>query len=418
MTEGGKILAEPGRTRRPPAKKNRGRRELFSSGFVYPHRTKKMKRLTACLKECCMMKRTLSALMLSGALLCALSVPALAAEPAAPQTDMSLTQEETLPDSVLYYGTVTEVIRDEDGTVSRLALSSERYGDYVMNLSADTVWVDAGKRTASGPSDLEAGEAVYVFHSPVSTRSLPPQSAAYAVVRNMPQDMGCPMYHEVEAVTEQDGRLTITTDNGGLLLHVNEETQCVDYATGKAVDLSQLKAGGRVMAWYDMVMESYPGQAVPHCLMVLPEVEEQAGEETQPEQPDEAAKLADGTALSIVLEGDMVLPMKGSYENGAAMVPVAAAAQALGYEVTYTPGKDGAPALVTVESDTFQVNLKIGQEQIVGVTKIEDAVGMTSPMQYGAAPRIEAPGTTWAPAQLFEMLGRTVTLDGDTLSIQ
>ena len=301
MTEGGKILAEPGRTRRPPAKKNRGRRELFSSGFVYPHRTKKMKRLTACLKECCMMKRTLSALMLSGALLCALSVPALAAEPAAPQTDMSLTQEETLPDSVLYYGTVTEVIRDEDGTVSRLALSSERYGDYVMNLSADTVWVDAGKRTASDPSDLEAGEAVYVFHSPVSTRSLPPQSAAYAVVRNMPQDMGCPMYHEVEAVTEQDGRLTITTDNGGLLLHVNEETQCVDYATGKAVDLSQLKAGGRVMAWYDMVMESYPGQAVPHCLMVMPEVEEQAGEETQPEQPDEAAKLADGTALSLSL---------------------------------------------------------------------------------------------------------------------
>ena len=115
------------------------------------------------------MKRTLSALMLSGALLCALSVPALAAEPAAPQTDTSLTQEETLPDSVLYYGTVTEVVRDEAGTVSRLALSSERYGDYVMNLSADTVWVDAGKRAASDPSDLEAGEAVYVS----TARSLP-----------------------------------------------------------------------------------------------------------------------------------------------------------------------------------------------------------------------------------------------------
>ena len=50
-------------------------------------------------------------------------------------------------------------------------------------------------------------------------------------------------------MTEQDGRPTITTDNGGLLLHVGEETQCVDYATGEAVDLSQLKAGGRVMAW-------------------------------------------------------------------------------------------------------------------------------------------------------------------------
>lgn len=359
------------------------------------------------------MKRTLSALMLSGALLCALSVPALAAEPAAPQTDTSLTQEETLPDSVLYYGTVTEVVRDEDGAVSRLVLSSERYGDYVMNLSADTVWVDAGTRAASDPSDLEAGEAVYVFHSPISTRSLPPQSAAYAVVRDIPQDMGCPMYHEVEALKEGDGRLTIVTDNGGLLLHVGKDAQCVDYATGKAVDFDQLKEGSRIMAWYDVVMESYPGQAVPSCLMLLPQAEEQTGEQTAP-----AAELADGAALSIVLEGDMVLPEKGSYENGAAMVPVAAAAKALGYEVTYTPGQGGDPALVTVESETFRVSLRIGQEQIVGVTKIEGAVGMTAPMKYGAAPRIEAPGVTWAPAQLFEMLGRTVTLEGDTLAIR
>ena len=186
------------------------------------------------------MKRTLSALMISSALMCALSLPAMAVEPAADQTDTSLTQEETLPDSVLYYGTVTEVLRDEKGAVSALVLSSDRHGDYVMNLSADTVWVDAGKRAASDPSNLKVGEVVYVFHSAISTRSLPPQSAAYAVVRNLPQDMGCPMYHEVEDVTEQDGRLTITTDNGGLLLYVGKDIQCVDYATGKTVDPSEL----------------------------------------------------------------------------------------------------------------------------------------------------------------------------------
>ena len=79
------------------------------------------------------------------------------------------------------------------------------------------------------------------------------------------------------------------------------------------------------------------------------------------------------------------------------MMPVAAAAQALGYEVTYTPGKDGAPALVTVESETFRVNPTIGQEQITGVTKIEGAAGMTSPMKYGAAPRIERPARLGLP---------------------
>ena len=45
--------------------------------------------------------------------------------------------------------------------------------------------------------------------------------------------------------------------------------------------------------------------------MLLPPVEDQSGEQTQLEQPDEAAELADGTALSIVLEGDMVLPDEG-----------------------------------------------------------------------------------------------------------
>ena len=132
--------------------------------------------------------------------------------------------------------------------------------------------------------------------------------------------------------------------------------------------------------------------------MLLPPVEDQSGEQTQLEQPDEAAELADGTAPKHCSEGDMVLPMKGSYENGAAMMPVAAAAQALGYEGDLHPRQGRGPALVTVESETFRVNLlTIGQEQITGVTKIEGAAGMTSPMKYGAAPRIEAPGTTWAP---------------------
>ena len=48
----------------------------------------------------------------------------------------------------------------------------------------------------------EGGESVYVFHSPISTRSLPPQSAAYAVVRNIPQDISCAQYHVVEEITE------------------------------------------------------------------------------------------------------------------------------------------------------------------------------------------------------------------------
>ena len=62
-----------------PAEKNCGWEGTFTRPPSISTGSHPNKRLTACLKECCMMKRTLSALMLSGALLCALSVPALAA---------------------------------------------------------------------------------------------------------------------------------------------------------------------------------------------------------------------------------------------------------------------------------------------------------------------------------------------------
>ena len=167
------------------------------------------------------MKRTFSALVISGALLCTLAVPGMAAEAEGQPGDSaaaSAPQAQTLPASVLYFGQVTQVIRDEAGTVTRLVLSSERYGEYIMNISSDTVWIDSGNRTASDPADLKEGESVYVFHSPISTRSLPPQSAAYAVVRNIPQDISCAQYHVVEEITEgEDGGLIVTTDNGGLI---------------------------------------------------------------------------------------------------------------------------------------------------------------------------------------------------------
>ena len=364
------------------------------------------------------MKRTLSALLVSGALLCAAALPTMAAEPAAAEeTDPApaQVQEEALPDSVSYYGQIKEIGRDGAGTITSLWLTSEIYGEYIMNISSNTMWVDSGNRTASDPSTLEVGESVYVYHSPVSTRSMPPQSAAFAVVRNMPQDVGAAQYHEVEAVTQnEDGSVTVTTNNGGLWLTVSADASVTTYAGEKAT-LADIKVGDHVMAWYGIVLTSYPGQAGTDHVMILPAAAEESG--TPAENTETADQTQEGAQLSIVVEGDMVLPVTGKYENGVATVPVAAVAQALGYEVTYTPAQDGQEPLVTVESDTFRVEIRYGKP-IFGVTKIEDAVGMTSPMEYGVAPYAVEPGTTWAPAQLFEMLGRTVTLEGDTLSIQ
>lgn len=118
-------------------------------------------------------------------------------------------------------------------------------------------------------------------------------------------------YHVVEEITEgEDGGLIVTTDNGGLLIYLDGDTQTVRYAGGSAA-LEDLKAGDRIMAWYHAVALSYPGQTHADGLMLLP---------SEKEEPSSVLP-ENGTALDLVLEGDMVLPVTGLVENGTAMVP-------------------------------------------------------------------------------------------------
>lgn len=226
------------------------------------------------------MKKTILILILCVAVLCvcifamtASSKPAPvspATAPTAPAETVAAPQE--LPHSVLYYGRIQTIVTDESGTVTQLHLTSERYGEYVMNISEETLWIDSGNRTSDDPSDLSIDEGVYIFHSPVSTRSLPPQSAAFAVVRNIPQDAGSAMYHVAEAVSQEaDGQLKITTDLGSLYLLADKETQVTLYS-GEPASLTDIQPGTRLMAWYKSHTATEPGQTYVHHLMLLPNV--------------------------------------------------------------------------------------------------------------------------------------------------
>lgn len=219
------------------------------------------------------MMKKLTVFVLSGAMLCTTVLPAMAAGGTVKPIAAPIAAEETvsLPNSVLYYGTVKEILKDDKGTMTQLHLSSEHSGEYVMNLSADTVWIDSAKHTAADPSTLKVGETVYVFHSSASTRSLPPQSAAFAVVRNVPEDASCAQYHVVESVSQESGQLKITTDQGGLILTVGDETKLSRYGTDAKLALKDIQEGDRIMAWYEAVALSYPGQAYAQHLMLLPQ---------------------------------------------------------------------------------------------------------------------------------------------------
>lgn len=87
-------------------------------------------------------------------------------------------------------------------------------------------------------------------------------------------------------------------------------------------------------------------------------------------------------------------------ENGNTMVPLRAVAEKMGYTVDW----NGEKQAVTVGNDTWEVVLQIGEDNYFGVTKIKDAVGMTAPQSYGAAPQL-IENTTFVPAKMFELMG-------------
>lgn len=206
------------------------------------------------------------------------STPEEAEEPIATETPETSEGEETedveeMPASETYFGTVASIERDEEGNVVSISLTSEENGDYVMNVTGNTVWVDAVEKVKASQEDLTEGETIYVYHSPVSTRSLPPQSEAFAVVLNVPQDIAVGVYHEVEDIVTNGEIFTITTDNGGLYLNVTSDTQVKDYTTGESAEIGNVDRGDRIIAWYDAVAMSYPGQANVSDILVLPAVE-------------------------------------------------------------------------------------------------------------------------------------------------
>lgn len=143
-----------------------------------------------------------------------------------------------------------EILRSDDGGIQSLKLESEKYGEYVMHVSEETAWIDSGKKSASDANTLTEGEAVYVFHSVAATASLPPQSAAFAIVQNIPQDARCAQHLIVDNIETANGKTTITADNGNAVFTVNEKTTYAPYLTRNIVKLNDLKENSRIVVWF------------------------------------------------------------------------------------------------------------------------------------------------------------------------
>lgn len=189
-----------------------------------------------------------------------------------PTTVSEVSTKQQLPQHVLFYGKVTKIIKDDNNEIKKIVLKSEHLGEYVMNISDKTFWLDSGNKRAISPNTLEIGEEVYAFHSPAVTRSLPPQTTAIAIVRNVPQDAMVAQLHTIEGIEKNENGIDIITNNGGLIISTNEETTFSPYMTRNLVGAEDLKENNLIFAWYSVVATSYPAKTYTKNIMILPEI--------------------------------------------------------------------------------------------------------------------------------------------------
>lgn len=371
-----------------------------------------------------MKKKQILAMGLSAVLACssvAFAADLAAAETTAPAADNTAATETTttaVPQVKESFrtgsmATVSKINMDGE-TVSSILVKTTDEQDIQLNLSADTLIVNNETGAAAALSDIKEGDKIYAYYSKAMTRSLPPQSACELILVGVGENTPASL-HEVGTVsTNEEGMTEVLTADGSMIIRMDDKTTYAPYKTKNIVTKADLTEGTRFLAWYDIVAMSYPGQAYTQKVVILPAAAtEETATETQATR--ETEQTAPETTELTIVAGGKTLEVKGEMKDGVAVVPVRAAAEALGCTVSYEQ-KDGKE-YVTVENDTRSMTLEIGTDNYVSTTKIEDAVGMTAPAQYGVAPYI-VEGTTYAAADLFKALvGFDVVTEAGTVTI-
>lgn len=190
-------------------------------------------------------------------------------ETAAESTDQPASVPVQEASSIRVYGSVKEI---GDGKIFiENDNANDMYQQIVLNISGETKILDAVDAQERAAEDIEVGEVIYAYVSPAMTRSIPPISNAELILCDIPADFGVPEYAEIVTVTEEaDGRISLLTNRDMIYwIGAGAETEILDFSTGEKTDASSIQEGSKVLAWYQIVLQSFPGQTTPHKIIVF-----------------------------------------------------------------------------------------------------------------------------------------------------
>lgn len=272
----------------------------------------------------------------------------------------------------------------------------------VLNISSETLWINAETGIPSSIKDIKTGDQIYAFYSAAMTRSLPPQSSAIAIVTGVKKDQTIPRLMTVkEIVSTKENQISFLNTEGDLIVTVTKETPITPFKTKQIINYKDIQPGTKLFAFYDIVLLSYPGQTGAKKVVV---VSTEAEETVKSEKP-----------VKIAINGkNLELGKLGIAErNGNEMIPLRLVANTLGFTVQWNAKTKTA----SIDNGSVKTNLTVGKDAYYKASS--RAIGLTAYFSYGASPEL-IKGRLYVPAKLFNLLYSnedTVKVSGDTIHI-
>ena len=272
--------------------------------------------------------------------------------------------------------------------VPSITVQTDTWDRLTLRLKESTFLADAADGSLRRMTDvaspdqlLQEGDTILVTYGAAVQQSEPAQTDAELVVVH-PGEGTTPHLLDAEVVY-RDLTARFLANNGSLLVSVDRKTP-VYTLYGEEETNARIRMGTRLVAWYDIVLTSYPGQTTPEKVVLLPDQDR---------------------TFTIITGGDIAIA-EGRVENGVAMVPVRKVAEALGYTVTW----DGAAESVQLTRDDAVMTIALGEDRYC----FGDA---RKGLSFGAA-SYEVDGVSCVPAEVFTLLGHELqSLTGNVMHL-
>ena len=259
--------------------------------------------------------------------------------------------------------------------VAAITVKTDTYDALTLRLKESTVLADAADGSLRAMTDvaapdqlLQEGDTILVTYGTALQQSEPPQTDAELVVVH-PGEGTTPHLLDAEVVY-RDLTARFLANNGSLLVSVDRKTPVYTFYGDEETNL-RIRMGTRLVAWYDIVLTSYPGQTTPEKVVLLPDQDR---------------------SFTIITGGDIAIAV-GRIENGVAMVPVRKVAEELGYTVTWNNEDES----VLLKLGDAEMTIQLGEDKYCFGDAREG-------LSFGAA-SYEVDGVSWVPAEVFTLLG-------------